>query len=165
LFEYSGNRGRKGYSRTAEAASGAGRLYRTHSKGWESELIARVSAHLRRSSKYSTGRREASATIESGNLVLDRNGCCIFRDGRVLELNAKEYKLLEYLMENPGRVFTKKQLYHKVWDEDLYYDDNTIMVHISHLRNKIEQDPKNPEHIITIRGIGYKFQKQIGVVQ
>ena len=63
-------------------------------------------------------------------------------------------------MESPGRVYTKKQLYKAVWDEDIYYDDNTIMVHISHIRNKIETDPKNPDYIKTIRGIGYKFHKQ-----
>jgi DNA-binding response OmpR family regulator len=73
-------------------------------------------------------------------------------------LNAKEYLILKHLMENPNRVFTKKQLYHAVWDEDLYYDDNTIMVHISHIRNKIEKDPRDPEYLITIRGLGYKFQ-------
>ena len=79
----------------------------------------------------------------------------------LIELNAKEYMLLKYLMESPDRVFTKKQLYKEVWDEDIYYDDNTIMVHISHIRNKIETDPKNPEYIKTIRGIGYKFNRQI----
>ena len=77
-----------------------------------------------------------------------------------VELNAKEYMLLKYLMENPERVFTKKQLYKAVWEEDVYCDDNTIMVHISHLRNKIETNPKNPDYIKTIRGIGYKFHKQ-----
>jgi len=65
-------------------------------------------------------------------------------------------------MESPERVFTKKQLYNAVWDDDYYYDDNTIMVHISHLRNKIEIDSQNPEYIKTIRGIGYKLHKTGG---
>jgi DNA-binding response OmpR family regulator len=62
-------------------------------------------------------------------------------------------------MENPEKVFTKKQLYMAVWEDEYYYDDNTIMVHISHLRSKIEDDPQNPEYLKTIRGIGYKFHK------
>ncbi len=63
------------------------------------------------------------------------------------------------LMSNIGRVFTKKQIYENVWQEEYLGDDNTIMVHISHLRDKIEEDPKNPCKIKTIRGIGYRFEK------
>jgi DNA-binding response OmpR family regulator len=126
------------------------------------ELVARIGAQLRRSNEYSSPKQETSSKILFGSLVLDLDGCCIFKDGIPVELNAKEYKLLKYLMENPSRVFTKKQLYREVWDEDIYYDENTIMVHMSHIRNKIESDPKNPEYIKTIRGIGYKFQKQGG---
>ena len=124
------------------------------------ELLARIGAQLRRNHEYSYHKQKESKQIVYGKLVLDKNSCCIYKDGVLVELNAKEYKLLEYLMENPTRVFTKKQLYWAVWDEEVYYDDNTIMVHISHLRNKIEIDPKNPEYIKTIRGIGYKLHKQ-----
>ena len=124
------------------------------------ELLARVSAQLRRSLEYSSHKQQASAKIEYGSLCLDIAACCAYKNNILVELNAKEYMLLKYLMENPERVFTKKQLYCAVWNEDLYYDDNTIMVHISHIRNKIEQDPRNPEYIITIRGIGYKFHRQ-----
>jgi len=124
------------------------------------ELMARVAAHLRRSRIYSGEEASNRQRITFGDLTLDQNGCCVYRNGTVIELNAKEYLLLKHLMENPNRVFTKKQLYHAVWDEDLYYDDNTIMVHISHIRNKIEKDPRNPEYLITIRGLGYKFQTQ-----
>lgn len=124
------------------------------------ELLARIGAQLRRKHEYSSPKQKISAQIICGKLVLDKNGCCLYKDGVPVELNAKEYRLLEYLMENPDRVFTKKQLYRAVWEEELYYDDNTIMVHISHLRNKIEENPKNPEYIKTIRGIGYKFHKQ-----
>lgn len=127
------------------------------------ELLARVGAHLRRFNEYvnanSNEKSDEKLNIKSGSLVLDMIGCCAFKENVPVELNAKEYKLLSYFMENPGRVFTKKQLYRAVWDEDFYFDDNTIMVHISHIRNKIETDPKNPEFIKTIRGIGYKFQK------
>jgi len=74
-----------------------------------------------------------------------------------LDFNAKEYKILELLMENPGRVYTKKQLYELVWKDTYYDDDNTIMVHISHIRDKIEDNPRSPKYLKTIRGIGYKL--------
>jgi DNA-binding response OmpR family regulator len=118
------------------------------------ELMARVSAVLRRSHKF---HEDSSMCLLFGRLSLDTKGCDATTDGKYVGLGAKEYKILKLLMENPGRVFTKKQLYNAVWDEDVYYDDNTIMVHMSHLRNKIETDPKKPQYLKTIRGIGYKF--------
>lgn len=124
------------------------------------ELLARVSAHLRRHHEYVAKEHERSKRIIIGELALDNDACSLQKGDAILELNAKEFKLIKYLMENPGRVFTKKQLYKAVWEEEVYYDDNTVMVHISHLRNKIETDPRNPDYIITVRGIGYKFQKQ-----
>lgn len=123
------------------------------------EFMARIGAHLRRRFEYNSNYRNSLSKIEFGSLCLDKNGCCVYKDGELIDLNAKEYLLLKYLMENPERVFTKKQLYSAIWNEDIYYDDNTIMVHISHLRNKIEKDPRSPEYIKTIRGIGYKFHK------
>lgn len=125
-----------------------------------SELLARIGAQLRRSNEYTLSKKQSAAALEYGALRIDRDGCCAYKNGRLMELNAKEYKLLLFLAENPGKVFTKKQLYHAVWDDDYYYDDNTIMVHISHLRNKIETAPQDPEYIKTIRGIGYKFNKK-----
>jgi len=122
------------------------------------ELMARVAAQLRRSKEYYVQSPLDDQTISLGDLVLDKNGCNVRRGDSTIDLNAKEYLILKHLMENPNRVFTKKQLYHAVWEEDLYYDDNTIMVHISHIRNKIEKDARNPEYLITIRGLGYKFQ-------
>jgi DNA-binding response OmpR family regulator len=125
-----------------------------------SELLARVGAQLRRNCEYTSQKPQAlSSRIEYGSLSLDKAACCVYKNNILIELNAKEYLLLKHLMENPDRVFTKKQLYSAVWNEDFYYDDNTIMVHISHIRNKVEKDPRNPEYILTIRGIGYKFHK------
>lgn len=123
-----------------------------------SELIARVAAHLRRSREYLGPKRETSM-LSYGALQIDRDACCATRDGAPVELNAKEYKLLLHFMEHPERVFTKKQLYNAVWEDDYFFDDNTVMVHISHLRNKIELDPQNPEYIVTVRGLGYKLHK------
>ena len=122
-----------------------------------SELIARVGAQLRRSNEYLTPREKSVTTVTYGNLSMDREKCCAFKDGKPIELGAKEYKLLLYFMENPERVFTKRQLYHAVWEEDFYYDDNTIMVHISRIRSRIEDDPQKPKYLKTIRGIGYKL--------
>lgn len=124
------------------------------------ELTARVNAQLRRNNEYLSDKIQEQSLIKFGDLILDKNGCCVYKNGSSIDFNAKEYRLLKYLMENPKRVFTKRQLYREVWEEDVYYDDNTIMVHISHLRNKIEDDPKNPEYIKTVRGIGYKFHKE-----
>ncbi len=123
------------------------------------ELIARVKAILRRNHEYQNPAQKEEVCLQYGRLRLDKKSCCCYVDERPVELNAKEYKLLLLFMENPQRVFTKKQLYTAVWEEDFYYDDNTIMVHISHLRNKIETDPQNPEYIKTIRGIGYKLHR------
>lgn len=91
------------------------------------------------------------------NLAIDKEKCSAYKSGIPIELSAKEYKLLLYLLENPERVFTKRQIYQNIWDEDVYFDDNTVMVHISRIRNKIEDDPQNPEYLKTIRGIGYKI--------
>ncbi|MDF2676163.1 MAG: DNA-binding response regulator [Bacillota bacterium] len=123
------------------------------------ELLARVKAQLRRNHEYTLPKQENKEIIEYGGLSIDKDCCCAYVSGETIVLNAKEYKLLLFLMENPKKVFTKKQLYNAVWDDDYYYDDNTVMVHISHLRNKIEIDPQNPEYIKTIRGIGYKLHK------
>jgi DNA-binding response OmpR family regulator len=117
------------------------------------ELIARVAARLRRNADSI----KPTPIITMGNLTLDTDACSVKKNGVDIELNAKEYLLLKFFMENPDRVFTQKQLYNAVWDEEYYYDGNTIMVHISHIRNKIEDDPKNPVLIKTIKGIGYKL--------
>ncbi|MGG5461773.1 response regulator transcription factor [Clostridium sp. B9] len=119
------------------------------------ELMARIKSNLRRCYRYS-GEIEI---IKAGDLELDKEGCTVKRNGESISLNAKEFKILEMLMSSLGRVFTKKQIYENVWQEDYLGDDNTIMVHISHLREKIEDDPKSPAKIKTIRGIGYRFEK------
>lgn len=122
------------------------------------ELIARVAASLRRSQMYSN--QNESSIIQIGELSLDRLACSVYKNECEIDLNAKEYLLLRFFMENPGRVFTKKQLYAAVWQEDFLYDDNTVMVHISRLRSKIETE-KDSNYIITIKGIGYKFCKEM----
>ncbi len=121
------------------------------------ELMARVGAQLRRNNEYLSPKEKAATTIVYGNLSIDTDKCCAFKNGELIELGAKEYKLLLYFMEHPERFFTKRQLYHAVWDEELYFDDNTVMVHISRIRSRIEDDPQKPKYLKTIRGIGYKL--------
>jgi len=121
------------------------------------ELLARVGAQLRRSNEYLSRKEKPASCITYGKLSIDKEQCCAYKDGEAIEMGAKEYKLLLHFMENPERVFTKRQLYHAVWDDEYYFDDNTIMVHISRIRNRIEDDPQNPVYLKTIRGIGYKL--------
>ena len=92
--------------------------------------------------------------------MLDKESCSIYKNNIELALNPKEYRLLEFILEKPGKVYTKKQLYEIVWQNPYYGDSNTIMVHISHIREKIEADPKNPKYLKTIRGIGYKMENK-----
>ena len=121
------------------------------------ELLARVGAQLRRNNEYLSTKEKSPVIITYGDLSVDKEKCCAYMDGKPIELGAKEYKLLLFFLEHPEKVFTKRQLYQAVWDEEYYFDDNTIMVHISRIRNRIEDDPQNPKYLKTIRGIGYKL--------
>ena len=128
------------------------------------ELIARVHAQLRRSYKYSTTvKTPDKQIIQIGDLTFDKNSYIVYKNDKQIECNAKELKFLEVFMENPGKVYTKKQIYEAVWEETYFGDDNTIMVHISHLRDKIEDNPKEPQYLKTIRGIGYKLENNLGI--
>jgi DNA-binding response OmpR family regulator len=121
------------------------------------ELIARVGVRLRK--RQTSENKNASKLLKVGELTLNTDACSVYKNDQQIDLNAKEYLLLKHFMENPERVFTKKQLYSAVWDEDYYFDDNTIMVHISHIRGKIETNTKKPVYLKTIKGIGYKLSK------
>ena len=116
------------------------------------EVVARVKAHLRRAG----GSRRESLTV--GALTLDTASMQLYKDGQPVALTPTEYKILAQLMRAPGRIFTKVQLYEGIAGEFFESNDNTMMVHISKLREKIEDDPKNPRYIITIRGLGYKIE-------
>ncbi len=121
------------------------------------ELTARVSAQLRRCYKYIKNKEE-SLEIKLGELRLNKEKFEVYKNELKIYLNPKEFKILDLLISNPGRVYTKKQIYEKVWDEQYFGDDNTLLVHLSHLREKIEDDPKTPKYLKTIRGIGYKVE-------
>lgn len=115
------------------------------------EVVARVKALLRRSSVQSD-------QLKVGTFILNISGNTIQKGNKTIQLTPMEYKLLAKMMKSPGRIFTKVQLYESVCGEYFESDDNTIMVHISRLREKIEDDPKRPVHIVTVRGVGYKFE-------
>lgn len=121
------------------------------------ELTARVAAQLRRCYKY-INNKEETIEITLGELRLNKGNFEVYKNKTKIDLNPKEFKILDLLMSNPGRVYTKKQIYENVWDEQYFGDDNTLLVHLSHLREKIEDNPKTPKYLKTIRGIGYKIE-------
>ncbi|CAH8706675.1 response regulator transcription factor [Paenibacillus thiaminolyticus] len=125
------------------------------------EVVARVQAQLRRTYEFN----DHPAVLDSphtrvGAFVLDHHACALYKHGEPIALSANEYKLMKLLMGSPGRIFTKKQIFEKVWSEPYIADDNTIMVQISRLREKIEDLPRNPVYLKTIRGLGYRFAKE-----
>ena len=117
------------------------------------EIVARVKAQLRRAS------RDNSTTLTVRDLSLDTASFQLTKNGRSIILTPMEYKILALLMRSPGRIFTKIQLYEGAVGTYFEGDDNTMMVHISKLREKIEDDPEDPRYIITVRGLGYKSEK------
>lgn len=122
------------------------------------ELTARVASQLRRCYQY-VNNKEEYTEIVLGELTLNKENYEVYKNNIKIDLNPKEFKILDLLMSNSGRVYTKKQIYEKVWKENYFGDDNTLLVHLSHLREKIEDNPKSPKYLKTIRGIGYKFEK------
>lgn len=119
------------------------------------ELVARVIALLRRNN-----RKLNNNIVKIGNLSWDKENRLVYKDDNLLTLRSKEYELLTMFMTTPGKVFTKQEIYENLWQEYYFEDDNTIMVHISNLREKIEDNPKSPAKIITIRGLGYMLRKE-----
>lgn len=120
------------------------------------ELIARIKANIRRATIYSEEKKVNKKYI-IGNLNIDIENYTITKAGEEVNLTMKEFEILRLFMENSKRVFTKAQLYRSIWNEEYYGDENVINVHIKRLRNKIEEDSKNPEIIKTIWGIGYRY--------
>lgn len=124
------------------------------------ELIARINANLRRFYNLGSHQKNNDGKIVIGDLVLDTRMLTLEKRGEPIALTAMEYKILHMLMQSPGRVFTKMQIYEEINGEYYSNDDNTMMVHISNIRDKIEEDPKNPKYVKTVRGLGYKVEKQ-----
>lgn len=125
------------------------------------ELIARVKAQLRRYNTWGgSGPKSSEDVIVNGGLVLDLKQRIVIVEGKEERLTATEYKILELLMTHLGQVFPAEQIYENVWQEEADYAvENTVMVHIRHIREKIEIDTKNPRYIKVVWGIGYKMEK------
>jgi len=124
------------------------------------ELVARVRAILRRTTR--DARRPSAAPLAVGGLVLDPTTHEVRLNGRLIDLTTKEFDLLQLLLGHPSRVFTRDFLLEHIWGYDYFGSTRTVDMHISRLREKIEDDPNNPTYITTVRGVGYKLKKDPG---
>ena len=127
------------------------------------ELLARVNSHLRRYSKYLTAvsgeEQEKSHVYTIGGLELNEETVEVTVDGEAVKLTPMEFKIVQLLIKNPGRVFSADEIYERVWNEKAVNSD-TIMVHVRNIREKIEINPKNPKYLKVVWGVGYKMEKQ-----
>lgn len=120
------------------------------------EVKARIKAIMRRMDAKKVG-RDTDRVIESGNMKLDCEGRRVYIDGREIGLTAKEFEVLELLMLNPNKVYSREKLLHLVWGEDYPGDVRTVDVHIRRLREKIEENPSEPKYVHTKWGVGYYY--------
>ena len=123
------------------------------------ELTARVKSQLRRYTKFGTMAQPKSNVYTVGGLEVDDDSKEVTVDGESVKLTPYEYKILLLLVKNQGRVFTIEQIYENVWEEEAVAADNTVAVHIRHIREKIEINPKEPRYLKVVWGIGYKIEK------
>lgn len=120
------------------------------------EVLARIKANIRRSTQYVSSGNKEEAIITRGGLTINMNDYSVYKNGEKIELTAKEFEILRLLLQNPKKVYTKEQIYSLIWNDVYMGDENAVNVHISRLRNKIEDDPRNPQYVVTVWGIGYK---------
>lgn len=114
-------------------------------------LLAKISGIFKR--------RYQSDTVVSGDLILDKINRQVTKDGSPLQMTAKEFDLLLYMVENKGQALSKELLFNKIWGFDSFSEQQTLTVHIKWLREKIEEDTKNPKHILTVWGVGYRYEE------
>jgi len=125
------------------------------------ELVARVKSQMRRYTalgNIAENVSEEENVFHSGGLVIDDNKKEVTVDGEPIRLTRIEYNILLFLLQNKGKVFSIEQIYEKIWKEEAFCADNTVTVHIRHIREKIEIDPKNPKYLKVMWGIGYKVE-------
>lgn len=122
------------------------------------ELLARVKSQLRRYVQLGTY-NDGVAKVEIDGLVLDEDAKEVVLEGEPIRLTPIEYKITELLMKNAGRVFSIREIYERVWNEEAYNAENIVAVHIRKIREKIEADPKNPRYLKVVWGVGYKMEK------
>jgi DNA-binding response OmpR family regulator len=124
------------------------------------ELIARVKSHLRRYTVLGSLNVENNALYQVGGLAINDDTKEVFVDGILIKMTPIEYSILLLLMRNPGKVFSINQIYENIWNEEAIGADNTVAVHIRHIREKIEINPKDPRYLKVVWGVGYKIEKQ-----
>ena len=126
---------------------------------YQQELLARVKALLRRYDKLGSIRETASDDwIQVGDIILDLSRKQLIVRGESVKLTATEFRILNVLMSYPGRVYSAEELYERVWESEAYAVENTVMIHISRIREKLEINPKKPEYLKVVWGIGYVFE-------
>jgi DNA-binding response OmpR family regulator len=124
------------------------------------ELLARVKSQLRRYLQLgAAGFSVGSEDIVIGGLTLNKSSKQLYVDGEPVRLTLTEYKIMELLMSHAGRVFSAEEIYEIVWNEPAYTVENTVMVHIRRIREKIEYNPREPKYLKVVWGIGYKIEK------
>lgn len=124
------------------------------------ELMARVNSLIRRYTLLNPVSGVETDCMEFQGMTIDNLNRLVLIGGMQVELTGKEFDLLSFLASNKGKVFTKKQIYTHVWEEEYAFDDSNIMSFISKLRKKIEPDPEHPFYILTVRGVGYRFNRE-----
>ena len=122
------------------------------------ELKARIKALLRRSKSVRRQEEKPDSKLDCEHITLDRDARDAFNDGKLVDLTAKEFDLMELLMRNPNRVYSREALLNAIWGYDTSSDIRTVDVHIRRLREKLERSPAAPEHIMTKWGVGYYFK-------
>ncbi|NLL75794.1 MAG: response regulator transcription factor [Clostridiales bacterium] len=128
---------------------------------YAAELVARVKSHLRRyTSLGDINTFVSSSNVANGRLRYNKLERILYADEEPVRLTATETKIVELLMCNIGRVFPAEEIYRRVWNEEAYAAENTVMVHIRRIREKIELNPKEPEYLKVVWGIGYKIEKK-----
>jgi two-component system, OmpR family, response regulator VanR len=123
------------------------------------ELLARVKSHLRRYTKLNNNEEKKEGIIEIDDLIIDVNNHEVILGDSQIKLTAIEFDILLLLARNRGMVFSAEKIYEKVWNNEFFESDNTIMVHIRKIREKIESNPRKPRFIKTVWGVGYKIEK------
>lgn len=124
------------------------------------EVVARIKAQLRRYKQAALSLQTEPKIYDFGRFQVDEYAGELYVEGQLIDCPPRVFQLLLFLCQNPNRLFSKRQLYEQAWGEESFSDDNTVMVHIHRIRERIEKDPGDPKHLITVRGLGYKLVRR-----
>lgn len=122
------------------------------------EVVYRIKAQLRRVHYAENANR--GQLIQIGGIGIDQDRGSVSKDGKPVELTAKEYQIITYMARRANKILSKKEIFESIWEGEYLYDDNTIMVHIHNLREKLEENPTKPKYIVTVKGLGYKLMAE-----